>query len=579
MTGSMREGQWVIGLFRAFRLERGGEVVARFEGRKEELLLAYLALAPQSAHRRASIAEELWPGKDASSARRGLSYSLCILREQLRKLGLPDGIYVGAQTLQLNPKVGTDIQRFGELVLAAAHSEAPAEQIRFLEEAVALYGDGLLPSYTQPWIDATREQLEAVHQAALRQLSELLPSGDLHATLKNLPTSAWEGYRRTAAGVGGSGRPSPASPASANGPPAPAADPKQLLALAQEAESKLAGSERKAWLERIDARYPEIRAVLDTAARQDGSRHALPLATAMGPYWQARNMAGEGLRYLEQLLPGRLPSPTLRLARALHATGALALADGDLAHAGQRLNEALAMWRRLDDAAGLARTLAKLGELAYTTGELDRAHALYDEGLPIMRRLGTEPALMDCLLGAALVAIDLESAAGARGLLEERLALAERLGDPRATASSLSQLGITDVMAGDPAAAEQRAGQAVRLASAQGDLGGEALALLVAGRAAHAAGEHQVALRHFMQSQRAAHEAGDMVAVGESLRYQAATYLAFGKPGRAAALTRQSIDLLQANSNPRGVALGQALLAEIPATRGRRKAVVAVPAL
>ena len=121
MTGSMREGQWVIGLLRAFRLERGGEVVARFEGRKEELLLAYLALSPQSAHRRTSIAEELWPGKEVSSARRGLSYSLCILREQLlvqrNRLGVSIRTLVDAREQQ--PQVAA-----GAVAASAAGSGA-----------------------------------------------------------------------------------------------------------------------------------------------------------------------------------------------------------------------------------------------------------------------------------------------------------------------------------------------------------------------------------------------------------------------------------------------------------------------
>lgn len=401
----------------------------------------------------------------------------------------------------------------------------------------------------------------AFHQAA--RLLEA--AGDPYGTLKDIPSSA-----RT------SRLPAPADdPAPTISVPAPSrtADrlvltPQDLLGLVQEAEPHLSGGDRATWLERIDAHYDDIRAVLEKAVERSNPTYGLPMATALWRYWCERGMVDEGRWFLEQLLPtGSAPTTHLH-AQALHAAGTLAMIDNDFDHARWRLNEALAIWRQFDDDAALIKTLANLGTVAYSTGAYPQARTIYSECLAIARRMGDEYALLCRLHNAALVEIELESPERAQKFLQERLGLAERLADRRAVASALAHLASTDLMSDDHTAAREHASRAAEYFHDLGDQRGEALALRLLGWAAHNAGDYQAALGFYQESLQLAQASGNMTEIGETLRYHAATFLALGKYGRASSLTRQAIKLLEAEGNTRAAAQARELLAEIQATRG-----------
>jgi len=538
----MDKTQWTIGLLGSFRIERDGGLIERFEGRKEEMLLAFLALAPQRAHSRDEVTAALWPGKDRAAARRNLSYLLCVIRDRLRRLGLGDGIFVAARSLQLNPSVSTDVQEFKRVVLASAGTAGPVGQARVLSEALALYGDGLLPGIEAPWLGAERIELEALRDTAVRQLADSMqPAGVPYETLRHLSSSAWEGFRRLSAPPpGGVLSPRPASD------PASAADPADFLSLAEAAEAHLGGPEHTLWLERIDDAYPAIKATLDASLRSGDRAGALPLATALWKYWYHSGRVDEGRWYLEQVLPAGALAPSIRNARALHAAGTLAHFGGDADQALQRLSAAMGLWRKLDDDQGLLRTLANLGMIACRAGDYARALSLYLDGVTVARRLGDDAALASRLSSAAVMELRLSHADEALALSAEQRAIAERLGDQIGVAFSLAHTASAEMMNGDHDAAASHAEAAARLFDAQRHAQGQALAMRLLGRLAHTRGDHRGALAWYHKSLRAASAAGDGWETAQTLRFMATTYAAMGRMGRAAALARQAVDLLHA---------------------------------
>ena len=533
---------WTLHLLDSFHLERDGVVVERFGARKEELLLAYLALAPQTPHLRESIVATIWPGKPEALTRRYLSYNLWLLRERLRPLGLPDAIYSGAQTLQLNPAVATDVRLFSQLVVDSVHTQNPDEQASLLERALSLYGEGLLPSYRFAWIEPHRRQLAQVYEDALRRLAEIrqLDMATVALLRHTTPTRSEPGRPTT--------WPTPPvepTPPSVESPHFPAvATPEELLDLVEEAEAHLTGPDRTEWLARLDVHYGTLVATLEEAIDRKDRAYGLELASRLWRYWFLRGRVSEGRWFLLQLslLPSHAPPRTE--AAALAAEGILALKAGDVDIAERRLSEALARWQQLDDDLELVRAFANLAMVPYGQGDYERARNLYGQALSVVKRLGYEGEAATPLLNAALCELRLGNVVAARALLGERLDLAERTDNLPLRASTLVHVASTDLLGDDTASAQERATEAISILEPHPDLRVEALAYRVLGRIAHNQGSFEEALTAYNRSLRAAQATGDMWEMGQTMYYQAFTEYGRGHPRKAARLLGQGADFL-----------------------------------
>ena len=227
-----------------------------------------------------------------------------------------------------------------------------------------------------------------------------------------------------------------------------------FLTLAERAEPELHGAEQMAWLARLEAEHDNLRAVLGWSLVAHQVETALRLAGALGWFWFLRGHLLEGHRWLEQALAAaeagrsfdqlRTP-PSAVLAKALFADGqmtsllgdhkaaeaqftaagamgrevgawpvvAIALVGqgveqlyerSDYAGARASLEEARAIYRRLDIQWGIASTLLLLGEVSYMEGDHERARAHLEEGLALHRELGEQWGMGLCLKDLAHVA-------------------------------------------------------------------------------------------------------------------------------------------------------------------------------
>jgi tetratricopeptide (TPR) repeat protein len=557
---------WTLFLLGSFHLERDGEVVARFGARREELLLAYLALAPDVAHHRRRLAEVLWPQREPNVAGRNVSYNLWLLRNRLRELGLPDGIWIGARTIQLNPKIATDVRRFGELAVSAAHVADMTERARLLELALAMYGDGLLPSFTAAWIEPERSRLMTLYQATVRHLSETLgPDRGLHQLLQAVPTATWRHFQESTP-TASSGRSPLLTP-----PWVPPAllpgDRERLRSFVVEMEPHLNGPNRVLWLSRVDGEYGVIAALLEEAIAREDRIYGMEIAGRLWRYWYVRGMSDEGRNYLERLLPISREPITTAHARALHAAGTLALMAGDLVSARRRLQGALVIWRSTEDDDGLVKTLANLGMVAYREADFVGARHIYGQCLAISRRLDDPVALMSRLLNAALVELRLGDSSAARSLLQERLAVVAQTGDQFELAVTLAHLATVDIQDGDPASARTRAQEARTLFQALDEHAGQAFALRLLARAAQEDGDFESAFDLYARSLEEAQASGSMREVGETLRQLARAHKVIGNPDQATELVRQAEALSNAAGDAPGVEQARSLAQEVWAGR------------
>ncbi len=155
-----------------FRLSHGDQPLAVSTTPRLEALLTYLVLHRDVSQSRKHVAFLFWPDTSEKQAQANLRN----LWHRLRR-ALPDARYfLIADETTLQWRSGgcwVDVTEF-ETRLRGANSAANAdEQARHLEQAVALYGGDLLPSFYSDWLLAERERLAQAYDRALEQLASL----------------------------------------------------------------------------------------------------------------------------------------------------------------------------------------------------------------------------------------------------------------------------------------------------------------------------------------------------------------------------------------------------------------------
>jgi len=276
------------------------------------------------------------------------------------------------------------------------------------------------------------------------------------------------------------------------------------LALAERGEVEIKGKDQVAWVGRLEAEIPNLRAAVGYLEQQGESEQALRLIAALWSFWLFRGQEGEWLRRLEALLSpaGAAVRPGSR-ARALCAAGfmavgaghykraqilcteALALGQelgdrhvcasalqglgdavglqGDYPTARTLLEESVGLFREVDDRDGTAWSLSNLGHLTLAHGDTATARALFEESLRLRRALDDRHALAFSLWGLAETARVQGDLATARALYEETLATAAEVGAKGTTAAVLSELGTVALDATDYALAHAQYGESLVL--------------------------------------------------------------------------------------------------------------------
>lgn len=200
------------------------------------------------------------------------------------------------------------------------------------------------------------------------------------------------------------------------------------LALAEDAGPHAKQPDAAAWLPRLEAEHPNLRAALGWFLSQNDGPCLVRMAAALWPFWQERGYAGEGLRWLE-----------------------LALDFGREAPAADRL-----------------RALAGAGTLAWYLTRVDEALAWHEQALALARRLGEPVAEAFALCNLSWQAAEQGDLATAIAQCEAGLALARPEGATEAMALALHNLACFTRMQGDLATANARAAESLALARAEG---------------------------------------------------------------------------------------------------------------
>jgi non-specific serine/threonine protein kinase len=318
-----------------------------------------------------------------------------------------------------------------------------------------------------------------------------------------------------------------------------------FLALAEEAEPELIGSQQRLWVERLEREHDNLRAALSWLLELEEGELGLRFSGALWRFWYARGYLSEGLRWLEEVLAGSDPAPTLARVKTLEGMGWLVQLQGDSERGKAIYEEMLNLSRELDHKGNIATALNSLGTLAVAQGDNERAASLLEENLSVLRELENERSTDTMLkrfhaLGLlGILALNEEGdLARATALWEESLALAREVGDTYRVGTTLSNLGYAALLQGDHERATALSEEALALARELGSAGVEIVpeTLVNLGLAAQGQGDYERAMASFKEALAMSQDAGRKPTVINALEGMASLAGALGEDTRAARL-------------------------------------------
>jgi predicted ATPase/DNA-binding XRE family transcriptional regulator len=226
-----------------------------------------------------------------------------------------------------------------------------------------------------------------------------------------------------------------------------------FVALAEEAEPRLRGTEQQKWLDRLDKEHDNLRAALNWAFEKGQSECAQRLAGAVWRFWSMRSYFVEGRKWLTKVLETWPQNTSWRLKVGLGA-GGLAQSQSDYVRARLHLEESLRGARELGDRLRTALALNNLGIIDRQQGNLEAARSKLLEAIEIERELDDKWSMAGAYTNLGLVASDMGDYAESRSFHEQSLAIFRELGDRRSTAVALINLGDAIYHQGDLAQAQ-----------------------------------------------------------------------------------------------------------------------------
>lgn len=255
----------------------------------------------------------------------------------------------------------------------------------------------------------------------------------------------------------------------------------------------LSDQETGAWLQRLQPEYGNLRAALEWGISDDSQRReaSLQLAGSLHWYWVIHGFFAEPRRILADLL--RISEITSKDARAsaLVTAGYLACWQGDFRTARPALEEALKLYRRLEDSAGVALATHGLGWTAFGPGDYGEASERFQACLTLARELDDRWLASFAVHFLGIVKAFQGNYGPAREHFEECIALSLELGGTAAAlAFSHFHLGRIDRIQKDYAAAQGHFRESLQGFQAIGDPRGVAYALV--GYAALAAARREM---------------------------------------------------------------------------------------
>lgn len=279
--------------------------------------------------------------------------------------------------------------------------------------------------------------------------------------------------------------------------------PELLAAIAETAGTyrlEVRSLEKDAAPGRYQVKIEELRA----AVEQDKSRIAAEQIFARAELLRlqgTKDSLQEAVKkYEEALQLYRVLNDRIREAMTLNTVGFIYDNIGEKEKALDYYGQALTLTRAAQDHEGEAATLNNLGFVYYSIGEKQRALAYFNEALPISRNLRNRQGEAATLNNIGMVYDSLGEPQKALNYYGQALALVRSIEDRSGEARTLSNIGVVYDLLGEPQKALDYFTQALLINRSIGDHGSEAKVLANIGAIYQSLGENQKALDNYEQA-------------------------------------------------------------------------------
>jgi len=252
-------------------------------------------------------------------------------------------------------------------------------------------------------------------------------------------------------------------------------------ALADDAELQLTGGEGARWLNRLEREHANLRAAFSWAIETSRVDVAIRITAATWRFMQMRGHLTEGRERAEQAIriAADLSDDPLH-ARGLLAAGSLAYWATDFAAARRHYQAALDIQRAAEDRHGVAEALYNLSFAYFVPrDDLERGMELAEEALAMYREMDDPAGVAKTLwaLGGIANAAAQPRTEAARAYFTESRDLFEALGDRTMLAWAHFMHAGVEARAGNVADAREAARAALRIFVELGDISGYALGI------------------------------------------------------------------------------------------------------
>ncbi|MBI1742217.1 tetratricopeptide repeat protein [Candidatus Acetothermia bacterium] len=336
-----------------------------------------------------------------------------------------------------------------------------------------------------------------------------------------------------------------------------------FIGLLEKAQEARYGTNQASWFDRFAREHDNLRSALSWSLQAERTEAALQLASALWWFWYVRGYLSEGLEWLKKVLGKSKGMRTEPQARVLNGAGNLARGLSDYAAARSFHEEALTIYRGLENKRGIAATLSNLGIVTASQDDHPVARSLFEEALSLFRELGNTAGIAAVLSNLANVLTDQGDYALARGCLEESLAMRRELGEKGNVAVSLSSLGIIVRCQGDYPHAQTFLEESLALAREVEDKHCIATALRDLGYIAFLEEDYKLARARFEESVSIYRELGDRFFEAYGLMDLGSVLQEDGDYEQATALVKQSLALFRQAGVKGGIAAALSNLASV----------------
>jgi tetratricopeptide (TPR) repeat protein len=229
------------------------------------------------------------------------------------------------------------------------------------------------------------------------------------------------------------------------------------IAVAAAASEASFGADQFARLRRLEPDHDNFRSALTGVLQTGDAELGLRLGAALRHFWRLGGHVAEGVHWLDALLaqPGAADRTALR-ARAVTAAADMSGWTGEAEAYLHRAEEAVAIYRELNDAQGIPDALEELGAALLGTGELDLARANLEEARERYLTNGNRQGAAETSVLLGMVAASQGRAGEARAMWEGALTTFTALQNLFFMALTERMLGGVDRTEGNFDAAERR---------------------------------------------------------------------------------------------------------------------------